>query len=234
MYLKAFSFLSSAWPVHRYAGMMLYWNYSNPAAGDYVIQSILASVNGSDVDGTFTDDSGGGFPEHGERAMFEYVVLYSWNLSDAPRSLFLELVAGYVASDLGGSMNLTQFYHDSNATYVRLVNALTAAGKTNWQSLSHGRGSGSMSRVLNGLPFRNDSCATWMRGMCALTKEQPKVPLLMSGPCGESEKNGQIRCAHVNQSVAAFLVVSTHNACIQYCSWICETLSSPVAIAKTS
>ena len=74
--------------------MMLYWNYSNPAAGDYVIQSILASVNGSDVDGTFTDDSGGGFPEHGEGqcsnmsyfipgTCLTLLVLYSWNLSQA-------------------------------------------------------------------------------------------------------------------------------------------------------
>ena len=159
-------------------GMMLYWNYSNPAAGDYVVASILATVNGSDVDGTFTDDSGGGFPEH-----------------------------GYVAADLGGAMNLTQFYHDANQTYVRLVDALTAAGKTNWQSLSRGRGSGSMSRSLNGLPFRNDTCAAWMRGMCALAKDRPKDPLLMSGPCGESGKNGQSHCQHVNETVAAFLVV---------------------------
>ena len=38
-------------------GMMLFWNYSNPAAADYVVDSILSTVNNSDVDGTFTDDS---------------------------------------------------------------------------------------------------------------------------------------------------------------------------------
>jgi hypothetical protein len=163
-------------------GMMLYWNYSNPAAGDYVVASILASVNGSDVDGTFTDDSGGGFPEH-----------------------------GYVAQDLQDAMNLTQFYHDSNQTYVRLVEALTDAGKTNWQSLSHGRGSGSMTRSLGGMSFRNTTCAAYMRGMCAQAKALPKRPLLFQGPCGESEKNGAVHCHqspnHANQSVAAFLIV---------------------------
>ena len=162
-------------------GMMLFWNYSNPAAGDYVISSIMASVNGSDVDGTFTDDSSGGFPEH-----------------------------GYVEQDLGSSFNLTQFYEDSNRTYVKLVETLTAAGKTNWQSLSRGRGSGSMSRSLGGLTFSNrtsTSCGDYVRGMCALAKAQPKHTLLMSGPCGESSKNGQIRCPHTNQTVAAFLIV---------------------------
>jgi hypothetical protein len=159
-------------------GMMLYWNYSNPAAGDYVISSILASVNGTDVDGTFTDDSSGGFPEH-----------------------------GYVATDLKDAMNLTQFYQDSNATYVKLVYALTAANKTNWQSLSRGRGSGSMSRSLNNMGFRNTTCAAFMRGMCAVAKAEPKRPLLMNGPCGESEKNGRVTCNHVNQSVSAFLIV---------------------------
>ena len=159
-------------------GMMLYWNYSNPAAGEYVISSILDSVNGSDVDGTFTDDSSGGFPEH-----------------------------GYVAADLKDSMNFTQFYRDSNNTYVRLVYALTAAGKTNWQSLSRGRGSGSMSRALNGMPFSNSTCAAYVRGMCSTTRSEPQRPLLMQGPCGESEKNGQVHCNHVNQTVAAFLIV---------------------------
>jgi hypothetical protein len=156
-------------------GTHLYWNYSNPKARDYVINSILASVNGSDVDGTFTDDSSGGFPEH-----------------------------GYVAGDLKDTLNLTQFYHDVNATYVKLVYALTAAAQTNWQSLSRGRGSGSMSRVLGGMGLSNTSCAAYMRGLCALAKAKPRQPLLMQGPCGVHK--GKVHCDHVNQTVSAFLI----------------------------
>ena len=52
-----------------------------------------------------------------------------------------------------------------------------------------GQGSGSMSRVDGSLT--NSSCATYVRGMCSLAKAKPEQVMLMQGPCGESEKNGQ-------------------------------------------
>lgn len=91
--------------------MMLFWNFSNPKAADYVISSTLASMNGTAVDGVMSDDSAPGFPEH-----------------------------GYVPSDLGLTPAAVAAYNaDKNATYVKMVDVLTAANKTNWQSLSLGR-----------------------------------------------------------------------------------------------
>ena len=57
------------------------------------------------------------------------------------------------------------------------------------------------------MPFDNTTCASYMRGLCAIAKAKPRQPLLRQGPCGESSKNGRVSCNHVNQTVAAFLIV---------------------------
>ena len=122
-------------------------------------------------------DSASGFPEHG------YII-------------------GELNLTAGGQLD--RLNHDMNATYVRLVQALIAANKSSWQSLSEGRGSGSMTHDPVQLANDTATCIAYMRYQC-----QPALqarPWLMQGPCGESEKNGAVHCNHVNQSVAAFLV----------------------------
>ena len=93
---------------------------------------------------------------------------------------------------------------------MRIVDALTAAGKSNWQGLSLGRGSGSMSREGGSLKENSscDTCVAFTRTMSTepTAKAKPDQAWLMQGPCGESEKNCHVSCKKMGRVVLRVLV----------------------------
>ena len=91
------------------------WDYRVPAAADYVVQSIVASVSDPAVDGTYTDDIYNGQPDQLEATTAILKMQNATGMTDE------ELVALRVAS---------------TATYERLVHALIEAGKFSWQAFA--------------------------------------------------------------------------------------------------
>lgn len=140
-------------------GDQYFWDFRNPDASDYYVSSIIRSL-GDDLDGTFTDDVSG-LPE-------EHV--------DAPSMMGLsdEAVKDIQAATL----------HTSQ----KLIDALIAAGKYNWQAFTVG------DNVGDG-PTRNN-CAVWMRARCNDDFQTKTVAVAMTRNQDDAK-----------QTVAGFLVV---------------------------
>ncbi len=114
-------------------GDQFFWNYTNPAAGATFVSSVVASLNDSAVDGTFTDDVGGVPQEH-------------------PK----------VAANTGmGPAEMTALQVATGRAHGDLVKALIEAGKFNWQAFNGnqvGDGSGPTVTRANCLAFMRDYC----------------------------------------------------------------------------
>ena len=89
-------------------------DFTNPAAANYFVTSVVASLSDPAVDGTFTDDVGGLPQEH-------ETVMKKINM-DQPQLKALQAATA--------------------ATHTKLVSALIAAGKYNWQAFGGGDGTG--------------------------------------------------------------------------------------------
>lgn len=90
----------------RMEGDQFFWNYTNPDAANYFIDSVVASLSDPAVDGTFTDDVTGVPAEHGE-------VQKNCNMTD---------------------QELATLQYNTQLTNARLIDQLIAAGKYNWQA----------------------------------------------------------------------------------------------------
>ena len=95
-------------------GDQFFWDFTNPAAADYFIASVTASLDSTAVDGTFTDDVGGLPEEHAQ-------VMSRINMTTAQLDALRDATA---------------------VTHERLVTTLVAAGKYNWQAFGGGDGTG--------------------------------------------------------------------------------------------
>ena len=141
----------------------LQWDFRNASAGDYYISSVLALVNNPNVDGVFTDDFAGFASEH------DFAPINT-NLSYA---------------DVGDLQYATLAVHG------RLIDALAARGKLNWQSAGGGyQGEYPQQAV----PRDADDCTAYMRARCAPAFQQRPVII-------------QFDSFNRNQSIASFLIV---------------------------
>ena len=95
-------------------GDQFFWDYTNPAAANFFVSSVVESVSYPEVDGTFTDDVGGLPEEHGS-------VVTRINMTAA---------------------QLKTLRSATTSTHEALVAALLKAGKFNWQAFGHGDGVG--------------------------------------------------------------------------------------------
>jgi hypothetical protein len=105
-------------------GDQYFWDYTNPAAAEYFITSVVASLGDPAVDGTFTDDVGGLPEEHSS-------VMKRINMTPG---------------------QLKKLQEATTATHTKLVAALIKAGKYNWQAFSGGDGTGECWRLLEAKP----------------------------------------------------------------------------------
>jgi hypothetical protein len=142
-------------------GDQFFFDMREPAAADWYIDSALALTADPAVDGIFTDDLEGFPVEHD----------------------YAPLNAGVSFADVAAM----QFA--SLATHGRLVAALAAAGKANWQAFGAGYQG---EYLMAGVP-RGDGCAPYMRARCA------------AGAAGAAT-TAAFDANNANQSVAAFLI----------------------------
>lgn len=138
-------------------GDQFFWDFTNPAAADYFVTSVVASLSDPAVDGTFTDDVGGLPQEH-------ETVMKKINM-DQPQLKALQAATA--------------------ATHTKLVSALIAAGKYNWQAFGGGDGTGP--------GISKSTCKHFMQTFCDPSKQND--PMMMSMGAGDPR-----------QSVAAFLI----------------------------
>jgi len=144
-------------------GDQFFWDLRNATAADYYISSVLALTNNPNVDGVFTDDYEGFASEH----------------DFAP--INTNLSYGDVADLQFASLR----------THGRLVDALAAAGKVNWQAMGGGyQGEYPQQAV----PRDPAQCAAYMRARCA--PEWQARPVII-----------QMDSFNRNQSIASFLIV---------------------------
>lgn len=138
-------------------GDQFFFDFRVPEAADYYIASVLALTANASVDGVFTDDVEGFPSEH------DYAPLNT-NIS------FADVAALQFAS---------------LETHGRLVAALAARGKFNWQAMGAGYEGES---VQNAVP--RDGCAEWMRARCGTPLGARAAMTAFTG----------------NESLAAFLI----------------------------
>mmetsp|Transcript_31425 Transcript_31425/g.82421 ORF Transcript_31425/g.82421 Transcript_31425/m.82421 type:complete len:456 (-) Transcript_31425:265-1632(-) len=142
-------------------GDQFFWDYTNPEAADYFVTSVVKSLDSPYVDGTFTDDVGGLPEEHAQA-----------------------IARTKLTPDQVASLKLA-----TAQTHEKLVEALVAAGKYNWQAFGGGDGSGAHAPGSGG-----QTCINFMQKLCA--SDAQSKPLMM----GHNPKAA-------NQSVAAFLII---------------------------
>eukprot|EP01047_Picozoa_sp_COSAG01_P039756 COSAG01_NODE_3303_length_6294_cov_3.018402_5_plen_701_part_00 len=147
----------------RAEGDQYFWDFTHKAAADYFVESVVASVSHPAVDGTFTDDVTGAPAEHPHATQR------------------VNMTASQAAALAAATW----------ATHQRLVTALIAAGKFNWQAFSGSRHSGEADS--SGPVITQAACADTMARLC--TPERQAAPMLMGAGDPPS-----------NQSVAAFLI----------------------------
>ena len=143
-------------------GDQFFWDFRVAEAADYYIDSVLQRTANVSVDGVFTDDIDGFPTEHD----------------------YAPLNANIPFSDVAA----LQFA--SLATHGRLVAALAAAGKYNWQAM----GAGYQGEYVQGGVPRGAGCAAWMRARCGTPLSQQRAA--MTAFDGNNK----------NQSLAAFLI----------------------------
>jgi hypothetical protein len=174
---------------NAWEGDQFLWDYRVPAAADYVIDSIVRSVNGSDsaVDGTYTDDIYNGTPDQLEATTAILVMQNETNITDA---------------------ELTDLRLASTATYERLVHALIAVGKYSWQAFaspwSNGPGAG----------INHTTCEAFMAKHCA--PHMQELPLMMDAGSSGASVSPTGLAAGLNETLAAFLIVRPP---IAYLGW---------------
>ena len=93
-------------------GDQFFWDFTNPAAAEYFVASVVESVMYPEVDGTFTDDVTGLPAEHTK-------VMSRINMTQP---------------------QLKALQDATTATHEKLVAALLKAGKYNWQAFGDGDG----------------------------------------------------------------------------------------------
>jgi len=145
-------------------GDQFFWDFRTPAAADYYVASVLKLTADPAVDGVFTDDLDG-FP--------------------------LEHAYGPLATKLSFA-EVAELQFASLAVHGRLVAALAAAGKYNWQAMGSGYEG---EYVGQGVPRGAAECTAFMRERCAVEWQGRAVTMAFNADPGDS-----------NQSVAAFLV----------------------------
>jgi hypothetical protein len=143
-------------------GDQFFFDFRNEAASAWYIGAVLALVADPAVDGVFTDDYEG-FPSEHDYAPLNTNTSY-------------EAVA--------------ELQYASIATHGRLVAALAAAGKGQWQAMGAGYQG---EYVGGGVPHDAAGCAAFMRPRCA--PEWQLRPFMQSFDAGAR-----------NQSVASFLI----------------------------
>ena len=116
-------------------GDQYFFNFSNPAAADWYIEAALAVAADPAVDGLFTDDFQGFPAEH------DFAPLNT-NTSFA---------------------EIARLQYASIAVHGRLVAALAAAGKGQWQAMGAGYQG---EYVGGGVPHDPAGCAAFMRARC--------------------------------------------------------------------
>lgn len=129
-------------------------DFRNPAASDYYISSVLETVSDPAVDGSFTDDVTGLPAEH----------------THAPANMNL---SAQEVADIQVATQLTQ---------ARLIDALVAAGKYNWQAF------GSQDGVGEGV--QQTSCVSYMTSRCAAQQTQPTRAMTMQFDAANAEQVG--------------------------------------------
>ena len=143
-------------------GDQFFWDMRVPGAADWFITSSLALVSSPFVDGLFTDDLEGFPSEH------DYAVANT-------NTSFTDVAALQFAS---------------LAVHGRLVAALAARGKYNWQAM----GSGYQGEYVgDGVPHDPAGCAAFMRARCS--PQQQLRPTMQA-----------FDSSSVNQSIASFLI----------------------------
>ncbi len=116
---------------HEDLGTTFAWNYSNPAAADYVIESTMADLMHPEIDGTYIDDGPYGFPLEKPTAV----------------------------RDLGMSIaELSAYQEAAVGTYYRLMTRMIAAGKYSYQELGWYSGSAEITRS-GCVQFMRSRCA---------------------------------------------------------------------------
>ena len=143
-------------------GDQYFWDFRVPAVADWYIASALALASSPYVDGVFTDDLEGFPSEH----------------DDAPRSTNTSLA------------EVAALQFASLAAHGRLVAALAAAGKANWQAMGAGYQG---EYVGGGVPHDAGGCARFMRARCG-AQQQLRATLQ------------SFDAAAANQSIASFLI----------------------------
>lgn len=156
-------------------GDQFFWDFREPAAADYYIASVLRVTADAAIDGSFTDDVVG-FPEEHDGAVA------AMNLS---------------AADVADIEYATQ------ATFQRLLDALVAAGKYNWQALVASNQDDPQDSVA--MYPTNQTCTAWMLSNGAYFAKHPNAPLAM----GFDADNPV-------QVLASFLLVRPH---VAYLGW---------------
>ena len=132
-------------------GRQWFWNHTNEEASDYFVSSLVESLQGSETDCTFTDDTRGLPAEHPA-----------------------------VMARIGmGPAQLSALQRATARSYDKLMAALAAAGKWDWQAFK------------TTSPFSAKTCASWMDTYCA--PERQKEMMIMSSGAD-------------NASIAAFLI----------------------------
>jgi len=96
-------------------GDQYFWNFTNPAAGEYFIKSILKAIDDPYVDGTFTDDVDGLPTEH----------------PNAPKNLQMTVA------------EVQELRYNTQKTGQQLIDTFVAKGKFNWQAFGGQDGAGS-------------------------------------------------------------------------------------------
>jgi hypothetical protein len=138
-------------------GNQFFWDFRNSSAADYYISSVMSTVNHPAVDGTFTDDVTGLPAEH----------------QNAPINMNLT------------AQEVTDIQYATQLTNQRLIDALVAAGKYNWQAFSAQDGVGA--------GVSQSSCNSYMQTYC-----QPQYQAVA--------RTMQFSATSANQSIAAFLI----------------------------
>lgn len=144
-------------------GDQYFWDFRNAAAADFYISSVLALTADSAVDGVFTDDYEG-FP--------------------------LEHAYGPLNTNMSFS-EVAELQFASLAVHGRLIAALAAAGKYNWQAMG---GSYEGEYTGPGVPQDASGCAAFMRERCVPAWQDRTVMMPFY-----NNRNA-------NQSLAAFLI----------------------------
>lgn len=149
-------------------GDQFFWDFRVPDAANYYITSVVSTLTDPSVDGTFTDDVTGFPAEH----------------SKGPANIKMN------ASDLAELQYATQ------AAHARLVDALVAAGKYNWQAF------GDQDGVGPSVP-QGSQCAEFMRARCGASFQDRAITY-------HFDTSNKI------QSLAGFLVVRPPTAYIGF------------------